>query len=213
MLRSKFSAERGVRPMRYRPLKLGLIIYVLILLASCTSMQVEDDFTDIRFMFDENEVKNFDYPFEDNAREITELLIKYSESEKKGLVGVSRFILGRHPTMYVLYFEDRAVVNFFYWGSNVGKGYIEYSQGASEQMALEFEHRGLCGGFEEEESIWGFHVSKNKIGKWIICNEPFNIPILGSDKDLEISETPFIGEYFDESFGKSIVWNHYTYGD
>ncbi len=165
-------------------------------------------------MFDSNEIKDFDYPFEDNATEIINSLIKYSESEKKELVGVSRFKLGHHPTMYVLYFEDHAIVNFFYWGTNVGKGYIKYDHGAPNKMASEFKRRGLCTPFEKKEgSIWGFHVSKKKNGKWVICNEPFSIPAIDSDVELDVSKTPFIGEYFDDNFGKNIVWNYYSYGE
>lgn len=183
-------------------------------LVSCTVHPNKDEFSNIRFMFDANEIKNFDYPFEDYSKEIINLLVRYPESEKNELIGVSRFKLGHHPTMYVLYFEDQAIVNFFYWGKNVGKGYIRYDQGAPHKMASEFKKRGLCTAFQNKEgSIWGFHLSKDKNGKWLICNEPFNVPALGSEVELDVSETPFIGKYFDENFGNKIVWNHYSYGE
>lgn len=188
----------------------------MAMLLSCSSLSGKEkpEHSDVGFMFDENAVKHFSFPFEDESRRVVELLIKHSDAEGEQLIGVSRFILGHHPTLYVLYFEERAVVNFFYWGRNVGKGYIDYDKRAPYRMVEEFEVRGLCGVFGEvAESIWGFHVSKRSDGNWLICNEPFYLPAInGDDKEPAVSQLPFIAEYFDKHFWEGVVWNHYTYG-
>lgn len=183
------------------------------MLAACVTPPGKGQHPDISFMFDEHTVNHFDYPFEDDSSEIVERLIRYSEDESMDLIGISRFILGHHPTMYILYFEDRAIVNFFYWGKNVGKGYITYGPDAPYRMVTEFENRGLCEPFDDAtQSIWGFHVSRRSDGNWLICNEPFFLPAFKDEMKPDVSRTPFIGKYFSENFGNRIVWNHYTYG-
>jgi len=158
--------------------------------------------TDVDFMFNDYEVKSFDYAYGEYPKRIIDSILSRSSELGIEVKGITAIASGFHPVIYVIYTEENAYVSFFYWGKTAGKGYIDqYTLSGLVKMNADVYSQKSCVPYARAsiERV-DIHVFK-KGANYIVCNE-----------EGAIFEGGKIREYFNNNFDERLQWVKYNYG-
>lgn len=184
------------------PLNIYFCIVSTFILGCTSTSERQLSPSEVDFMFNDHEERNFDYPYGEDPEYIIESILSRSVELGIDVKGITAMAWGFHPVAYVIYTEEKADVSFFYWGNTAGKGYIEgFTFSELEEMNTAVYSDESCAPYSRENIDWlDIHVFKKNSG-YVICNE--GGAFFGGGK---------IRGYFDKRFNERINWVEYSYG-
>ena len=184
-------------------MKKYFVFAISIIMFGCVTTP-DERFTssDVDFMFNDHEVRSFNYPYGEHPERIISSVLSRAFALGLQVDGITAMAWGFHPMAYVIYTEDKAYVSFFYWGNTAGKGYIkDFSASELEAMNSAVYSEESCTPYAQDGIDWvDIHVFRKDAG-YIVCNE--GGAFLGGGK---------IRDYFGSHFDERIHWVKYSYG-